>query len=128
MTLQEFQQQIRAGIPSILPEPKPYDTTINHAPKRKDILSPEQKELALRNALRYFAPEHHSVLAPEFAEELARYGRIYMYRLRPEYEMYARPIDHYPARSPMLVKEKGIVSISRCSPILVAQNRRQQSC
>ncbi len=99
MTLQEFQQQIRAGIPSILPEPKPYDTTINHAPKRKDILSPEQKELALRNALRYFAPEHHSVLAPEFAEELARYGRIYMYRLRPEYEMYARPIDHYPARS-----------------------------
>ena len=99
MTLQEFQQQIRAGIPSVLPEPKPYDTTINHAPKRKDILSPEQKELALRNALRYFAPEHHSVLAPEFAEELARYGRIYMYRLRPEYEMYARPIDHYPARS-----------------------------
>ena len=99
MTLQEFQQQVRAGIPSILPEPKPYDTTINHAPKRKDILSPEQKELALRNALRYFAPEHHSVLAPEFAEELARYGRIYMYRLRPEYEMYARPIDHYPARS-----------------------------
>ena len=99
MTLQEFQQQIRTGIPSVLPEPKPYDTTINHAPKRKDILSPEQKELALRNALRYFAPEHHSVLAPEFAEELARYGRIYMYRLRPEYEMYARPIDHYPARS-----------------------------
>ena len=99
MTIQDFQQQIRAGIPDTLPEVKPYDTTINHAPKRKDILTPEQKELALRNALRYFDPKHHEVLAPEFAEELARYGRIYMYRFRPEYEMYARPIDHYPARS-----------------------------
>lgn len=99
MTIQDFQQQIRAGIPDTLPEVKPYDTTINHAPKRKDILTPEQKELALRNALRYFDPKHHEVLAPEFAEELARYGRIYMYRFRPEYEMYSRPIDHYPARS-----------------------------
>ena len=99
MTIQDFQQQIRAGIPDTLPEVKPYDTTINHAPKRKDILTPEQKELALRNALRYFDPKHHEVLAPEFAEELARYGRIYMYRFRPEYEMYARPIDHYHARS-----------------------------
>ena len=99
MTIQDFQQQIRAGIPDTLPEVKPYDTTINHAPKRKDILTPEQKELALRNALRYFEPKHHEVLAPEFAEELARYGRIYMYRFRPEYEIYARPIDHYPARS-----------------------------
>ena len=99
MTIQDFQQQIRAGIPDTLPEVKPYDTTINHAPKRKNILTPEQKELALRNALRYFDPKHHEVLAPEFAEELARYGRIYMYRFRPEYEMYARPIDHYPARS-----------------------------
>ena len=99
MTIQDFQQQIRAGIPDTLPEVKPYDTTINHAPKRKDILTPEQKELALRNALRYFDPKHHEVLAPEFAEELARYGRIYMYRFRPEYEIYARPIDHYPARS-----------------------------
>ncbi|MBP3424235.1 MAG: urocanate hydratase [Alistipes sp.] len=99
MTLNEFQQQICAGIPATLPPAKEYDTTINHAPKRKDILTPEQKELALRNALRYFAPEHHSTLAPEFAEELERYGRIYMYRFRPEYEIYARPIDHYPARS-----------------------------
>ncbi|MBQ6869975.1 MAG: urocanate hydratase [Alistipes sp.] len=99
MTLNEFQQQICAGIPATLPPVKEYDTTINHAPKRKDILTPEQKELALRNALRYFAPEHHSILAPEFAEELERYGRIYMYRFRPEYEIYARPIDHYPARS-----------------------------
>ena len=99
MTLNDFQAEIRAGIPDTLPEPKPYDTTINHAPKRKDILTPEQKELALRNALRYFDPKHHVTLAPEFAEELAKYGRIYMYRLRPEYEMYARPIDHYPAKS-----------------------------
>ena len=99
MTLQEFQQHICAGIPDTLPAPKPYDTTINHAPKRKDILTPEQKELALRNALRYFDPKHHAVLAPEFAEELREYGRIYMYRFRPDYEMYARPIEHYPARS-----------------------------
>ena len=99
MTLNEFQESIRAGIPDTLPAPKPYDTTINHAPKRKDILTQEQKELALHNALRYFDPKHHNVLAPEFAEELRTYGRIYMYRFRPEYEMYARPIDHYPARS-----------------------------
>ena len=99
MTLTEFQDSIRAGIPETLPAPKPYDTTINHAPKRKDILTPEQKELALHNALRYFDPKHHETLAPEFAEELRKYGRIYMYRLRPEYEMYARPIEHYPARS-----------------------------
>ena len=99
MTLNDFQAEIRAGIPDTLPQPKPYDTTINHAPKRKDILTPEQKELALRNALRYFEPKHHATLAPEFAEELAKYGRIYMYRFRPDYEMYARPIDHYPAKS-----------------------------
>ncbi|MBQ9138303.1 MAG: urocanate hydratase [Alistipes sp.] len=99
MTISEFQAQICAGIPDELPQPKPYDTTINHAPKRKDILTPEQKELALHNALRYFDPKHHAVLAPEFAEELRQYGRIYMYRFRPEYEMYARPIEHYPARS-----------------------------
>ena len=99
MTLTEFQDSIRAGIPETLPAPKPYDTTINHAPKRKDILTLEQKELALHNALRYFDPKHHETLAPEFAEELRKYGRIYMYRLRPEYEMYARPIEHYPARS-----------------------------
>ena len=99
MTLSEFQDSISAGIPETLPAPKPYDTTINHAPKRKDILTPEQKELALHNALRYFDPKHHETLAPEFAEELRKYGRIYMYRFRPEYEMYARPIEHYPARS-----------------------------
>ena len=99
MTLNDFQAEILAGIPDTLPAPKPYDTTINHAPKRKDILTPEQKELALRNALRYFDPKHHAVLAPEFAQELSQYGRIYMYRFRPDYDMYARPIEHYPARS-----------------------------
>ena len=98
MTLEEFQADIRAGIPDILPEPKPYDTSINHAPRRKDILTPAEKELALRNALRYFPAKHHALLAPEFAEELRRYGRIYMYRLRPDYDMHARPIDEYPAK------------------------------
>ena len=99
MTLKEFQDDIRAGIPEVLPAPKPYDEQINHAPKRKDILSTEEKELALKNALRYFPAKHHAELAKEFADELATYGRIYMYRLRPDYEMYARPIDEYPARS-----------------------------
>ncbi len=94
-----FQKEIRQGIPDTLPEPKPYDKDINHAPKRKDILTPEQKKLALRNALRYFPQHLHAQLAPEFAEELRRYGRIYMYRYRPDYEIYARPIDDYPARS-----------------------------
>ena len=98
MTLEEFQADIRSGIPDILPEPKPYDTSINHAPRRKDILTPAEKELALRNALRYFPAKHHALLAPEFAEELRRYGRIYMYRLRPDYDMHARPIDEYPAK------------------------------
>jgi len=94
-----FQQEILAGIPDELPEVKPYDTSINHAPKRKDILTDEEKVLALKNALRYFDPKHHAVLAPEFAEELRTYGRIYMYRFRPSYAMYARPIDEYPAKS-----------------------------
>ena len=94
-----FRKEITLGIPATLPEPKPYDPDINHAPKRKDILTPEQKRLALRNALRYFPKELHAQLAPEFAEELKNYGRIYMYRYRPSYEMYARPIDEYPARS-----------------------------
>ena len=98
MTLKEFQDDIRAGIPDVLPAPKPYDEAINHAPKRKQILTAEERELALRNALRYFPAKHHAVLAPEFAEELERYGRIYMYRLRPDYEMYARPIEEYPAK------------------------------
>ena len=99
MTLQEFQADIRAGIPDVLPAAKPYDRTINHAPKRKRILTPAEEALALRNALRYFPARHHAVLAKEFAEELHRYGRIYMYRLRPDYAMHARPIDDYPARS-----------------------------
>ena len=94
-----FQEEILAGIPAELPEIKAYDPDINHAPKRKDILSPEEKVLALKNALRYFPQKHHTVLAKEFAEELHRYGRIYMYRFRPSYEMYARPIDEYPAKS-----------------------------
>ena len=94
-----FAEDILRGIPAELPEPQPYDNTINHAPKRKDILTPEQKKLALKNALRYFEPRHHAVLAREFAEELERYGRIYMYRFRPTYNMYARPVDEYPAKS-----------------------------
>ena len=98
MTLQEFQADIRAGIPDRLPAAKPYDKQIDHAPKRKDILSDEEKALALKNALRYFPARYHAVLAKEFAEELRRYGRIYMYRLRPDYEMHARPIGEYPAR------------------------------
>ncbi|MDY4626297.1 MAG: urocanate hydratase [Prevotella sp.] len=99
MTLEDFQNDIRAGIPDTLPEPMPYDTSVNHAPKRKDILTPEQKKLALRNALRYFPKHLHAALAPEFAEELRQYGRIYMYRYRPRYEMKARPLAEYPHRS-----------------------------
>lgn len=94
-----FKEQIQQGIPSILPEKKPYDTNINHAPKRKEILSADEKDLALRNALRYFEPQHHATLLPEFREELETYGRIYMYRFRPDYKMYARPIDEYPGKS-----------------------------
>ena len=96
--MNDFQKEILAGIPDFLPEVKPYDLNINHAPKRKDILTPEQKKLAVRNALRYFDPRFHETLAPEFAEELEKYGRIYMYRFRPDYPMYARPIDEYPAK------------------------------
>ena len=97
--MNKFQEEILAGIPAELPEVKPYDPEINHAPKRKDILTDEEKVLALKNALRYFPARHHEVLAKEFAEELHKYGRIYMYRFRPSYEMYARPIDEYPAKS-----------------------------
>lgn len=100
MTKEEFRAVVAEGIPSKLPAPKPRDPEINHAPRRKDILSDEEKKLALRNALRYFPKELHKELAPEFAQELADYGRIYMYRLRPGYEMKARPIDWYPARTP----------------------------
>ncbi|MNF32724.1 Urocanate hydratase [compost metagenome] len=94
-----FQEQIQQGIPSILPQPKAYEANINHAPKRKEILSAEEKKLALRNALRYFEPKHHAELIKEFSEELETYGRIYMYRLRPDYRMYARPIEEYPGKS-----------------------------
>ncbi|MBQ7489774.1 MAG: urocanate hydratase [Bacteroidales bacterium] len=98
MTTEEFQKELRQGIPEELPAPKPYDKTVNHAPKRKDILTKEEKKLALKNALRYFKPEWHSILAPEFMQELHDYGRIYMYRFRPDYPMFARPIDVYPAK------------------------------
>lgn len=99
MTDIEFRKTVAAGIPATPPEPKPYDTEVNHAPRRKKILTPEEERLALKNALRYFPAEQHALLAPEFADELRRYGRIYMYRYRPDYPMYARPIDAYPAKS-----------------------------
>ena len=97
--MNKFQEEILAGIPAELPEPRPYDPSINHAPRRKDILTPEEKVLAVKNALRYFPKRHHAVLAKEFAAELRDYGRIYMYRFRPSYDIYARPVDEYPARS-----------------------------
>ena len=96
--MNDFQREILAGIPEQLPEVKEYDKNINHAPKRKDILTKEQKRLALKNALRYFPERLHAQLAPEFYEELEKYGRIYMYRYRPSYKMYARSIDEYPAK------------------------------
>lgn len=99
MTQNDFCRQIAEGIPANLPPQKPYDTSVSHAPRRKDILTTAEKRLALRNALRYFDPVHHAELAAEFADELERYGRIYMYRLRPDYPMRARPIDQYPHRS-----------------------------
>ena len=98
MDLNEFQKDILGGIPDELPAPKEYDKSINHAPKRKDILTDREKALAIKNALRYFPKKHHEILAKEFAEELRKYGRIYMYRFRPDYEMYARPIDQYPVK------------------------------
>ena len=93
-----FKELIQQGIPSELPDKRDYESSINHAPKRKDILSKDEKELALRNALRYFDAKHHPVLLPEFAEELETYGRIYMYRFRPTYSMYARSISEYPGK------------------------------
>ena len=93
-----FKEQIELGIPDELPLKRAYDISINHAPKRKEILSKAETELALRNALRYFDKKHHALLLPEFAEELKKYGRIYMHRFRPMYEMYARPISDYPGR------------------------------
>ena len=99
MTTQEFQQDILQGIPSVLPTKKTYESAINHAPKRKQILSKEETRLALENALRYFSKELHAELAPEFLQELTDFGRIYMYRFRPDYTMYARPIEEYPGKS-----------------------------
>ena len=94
-----FKAQIQQGIPDVLPSVKKYELEINHAPKRKSILSADEKKLALRNALRYFDAKHHKVLLPEFADELEKYGRIYMYRFRPDYEMKARNISEYPGKS-----------------------------
>lgn len=99
MTREEFQKLVLQGIPEKLPAPKKYDREINHAPKRKEILTLNEKKLALKNALRYFDKKHHEVLAKEFAEELEKYGRIYMYRLRPDYNIYARSIDEFPGKS-----------------------------
>src|SRR3990167_10096031 len=99
MHVSEFQQAIQEGIPAVIPAKKAVDPAVNHAPKRKEILSAEEKKLALRNALRYFEPKHHAELIKEFSEELETYGRIYMYRLRPDYRMYARPIEEYPGKS-----------------------------
>jgi len=96
---EDFKRQILQGIPDALPERMPYDHSVNHAPRRKDILSAEEKKLAIRNALRYFHPKHHEVLAPEFYKELLDFGRIYMYRFIPEYKMYARAIAEYPHNS-----------------------------
>lgn len=99
MNLNEFQNDITTGIPAILPSKKEYESAINHAPKRKEILSEEERILALKNALRYFPKEQHAELAVEFSEELEKRGRIYMYRFRPDYKMYARSIDEYPGKS-----------------------------
>ncbi|MDR1878135.1 MAG: urocanate hydratase [Bacteroidales bacterium] len=96
--MNDFQKEILRGIPQELPPKQSYDASVSHAPKRKDILNQTEKKLAVRNALRYFKPEHHAVLAEEFARELHDYGRIYMYRFRPSYAMYARPIDEYPSK------------------------------
>ena len=99
MNLTEFQKSILDGIPATLPDNVPYDPEVNHAPRRKDILSREEKILAIKNALRYFPERHHALLAEEFAGELVEYGRIYMHRLRPRYEIKARSINDYPHKS-----------------------------
>ena len=91
-----FKEEILAGIPNELPLKKAYDLEVNHAPKRKKILSPEEETLAYRNALRYFDPKHHATLLPEFKHELETYGRIYMHRFKPDHKIYARPIQQYP--------------------------------
>src|SRR5450759_1998124 len=96
MTSAEFKKLVAEGIPSELPSIKPYDQNINHAPKRKDILNSSEKRLAIKNALRYFPEKFHLLLAKEFAHELADFGRIYMHRFRPKYEIKAHHIDDYP--------------------------------
>jgi len=98
MTVKEFQRSVKEGIPVKLPAAKSFDPSLNHAPKRKDILSPEEKRLAVKNALRYFPKSFHKILSKEFASELKAYGRIYMHRFRPDYKIYARPIKDYPAQ------------------------------
>jgi urocanate hydratase len=99
MNIKDFQKAILGGIPEQLPAVKPYDSKVNHAPGRPDVLSKEEKKLAVRNALRYFDKKHHRILAKEFAKELADYGRIYMYRFRPDYKIYARTINDFPHKS-----------------------------
>jgi len=99
MNEEEFKKAILEGIPEKLPSVKPYETNVSHAPKRKNVLTLEEKKLAIKNALRYFPEKFHAILAPEFRDELEKYGRIYMYRFRPDYKMYARSIDEYPAKS-----------------------------
>ena len=99
MEIGTFKQQILEGIPNELPQKKAYDKNINHAPLRKDILTTDEKKLALKNALRYFSKKHHPILAKEFAEELKEYGRIYMFRFRPDYAIHARHIDDFPHKS-----------------------------
>ena len=93
-----FLEKVGEGIPAELPAPQPWDPSVSHAPVRRDLLSTDEKKLALRNALRYFPQAWHAELVPEFADELRRFGRIYMHRFRPGYAMYARPIESYPAR------------------------------
>jgi urocanate hydratase len=102
----DFKTKILQGIPAELPPKKEYDAFVNHAPRRKDILNTEEKQLALQNALRYFKEKHHKELLPEFKEELEKFGRIYMYRLKPNYDLYARNIEEYPGKS---IQAKGIM-------------------
>src|SRR5688572_28614828 len=109
--LKKFKNAILQGIPDELPPPKPFDEGVNHAPKRKDSLSREEKMLAVKNALRYFHKKHHAVLAPEFAQELKAYGRIYMYRFRPDYKIHARSIHDYPHRS----KQAAAIMLMLCN-------------
>jgi urocanate hydratase len=99
MNSAEFISAIHKGIPAQLPDQKIYNSTVNHAPKRKDILSTAEKRLAVQNALRYFVPEQHALLALEFLEELRQYGRIYLFRVRPDYEIKARPLEGLPHQS-----------------------------